>query len=96
VRELGIRRAIGATAADVMRLVLGDTARLLVYGLALGLVAAVALCQLLVGQLYGIRALDPATFVLVPVLVAMLTLAAAWLPARWAARVEPMTALREE
>ena len=95
-REIGIRMALGAQIADVMRLVLGQGVRLTLAGLALGLVAALALARLLAGLLYGVGVYDPATLLLVALLLGTVALLASYLPARRAARIDPLTALREE
>jgi len=92
--ELGIRMALGATARDVTRLVLGGAARLLVVGLGLGIPAALALAQLLRGLLYGVRATDLLTLVGTALLLAAVALLASAIPARRATRVDPLTALR--
>jgi predicted permease len=95
-REIGIRMALGARAADVQWLILAQNARPLVIGLVLGLVLGAAAARLLRGYLFGISSSDPATFLGVTVLLGLCGLVAAWLPARHAARVDPMTALRSE
>jgi putative ABC transport system permease protein len=93
--ELGIRIALGATRAGVIRLVLRESAAMVAAGVALGLLGATALTRLLAGQLYAIAPLDPATFAAVPVALTLVALLASYLPARRAARVSPMEALRE-
>jgi ABC-type antimicrobial peptide transport system permease subunit len=95
-REIGIRVALGATRADVLRLVLGQSAKLSGVGLVLGLAGAIAGGRLLSGMLYGIRPTDPATLIMVPLLLAAVALAASYLPARRAARVDPTRTLRDE
>ena len=95
-RELGIRVALGARAADVLRLVAADGARVLAVGTVVGLLLAAALAQALGRWLFGVGALDPVTFLGVPLLIAVVVVVAAWLPARRALRVEPLTALRAE
>lgn len=94
-REIGIRIAIGAGCGDVRRWVLLLAARPVGWGLAIGLVAAFGLGPLLESQLVGVGGRDPVTFVVVPVVLAAASLAAAWLPARRAMLVEPVTALRD-
>jgi predicted permease len=94
--ELGVRMAIGARPRDILRLVLGGGMRLIAIGAALGLVGAGAMAQLLRTQLFGISAGDPLTFVVVVAVIAVAALIACWLPARRAARVAPMVALRSE
>ena len=95
-REIGIRVALGATRADVLRLVLGQSAKLSGVGLVLGLAGAIAGGRLLSGLLYGIKPTDPATLIMVPLLLAAVALAASYLPARRAARVDPTRTLRDE
>lgn len=95
VRELGIRMAIGAGRRDVLQLVLRQGMTLVVLGLALGLAGAYALTRLLTGLLFGVEATDPLSFVGVPAVLALVTLAACWLPARRAASLDPLAALRD-
>ncbi len=93
--ELGIRVALGATRAAVVRLVLREGAAMVEAGVALGLLGAMALTRLLAGQLYVVAPVDPLTFTAVPAALALVALLATFLPARHAARVSPMEALRE-
>jgi putative ABC transport system permease protein len=95
-REIGIRMALGARAADVLRLAIGQGLKPVGVGLALGMAAAFAACRLLESQLYGVRPNDPVTFAVVPLVLATAALAACWWPARRAARVDPVVALRSE
>ena len=95
-RELGLRVALGAQAADVRRMVLGEGARLAGLGLGLGVAGALAARQLLASQLFGVAPTDLATFAGVVGLLAAVALAACYLPARRATRVDPLTALRAE
>ncbi len=95
-RELGVRQALGATAADLIRLVLGEGVRLGVLGLTVGLLLALGLVRLLSSQLYDVSPLDPGVYAGVSALLLGAVLAACWLPARRAARTDPMTVLREE
>ncbi|WP_163869870.1 ABC transporter permease [Myxococcus eversor] len=93
-RELGIRMALGARPGDVLRLVLGQGARLAGVGIALGLMGSLALSRLLTSQLHGITATDPLTFGAVATLFAVIALLACWFPARRATRVDPLVAMR--
>jgi putative ABC transport system permease protein len=94
--EIGIRRALGARAGDVMRMVLGRAMLLAAGGLIAGLLASLALTRILSGLLYHVSATDPWTFVGVAILLAAVALFAGLVPARRAMRVDPMVALREE
>jgi putative ABC transport system permease protein len=95
-REIGIRVALGAGLADVRWLVVSDGIRLSVTGLTVGLLGALALSRLMRALLYGIEVYDPLTFAGVAVLLGAVALVACWLPARQAARVDPMVAMRAD
>jgi predicted permease len=95
-REIGIRMALGATQQNILSLILRKGMTLALSGVALGLAAAFALTQLLRSQLFGINATDPATFVAIAVLLAGIALFASYIPARRAARIDPMISLRSE
>lgn len=95
-REIGIRMAVGAQKTQVLALIVRQGMKLVATGAALGTLAAVALNRTLTHRLYEITPTDPVTFALVPLLLAAVALAACWLPARRAARVDPMEALRCE
>ena len=95
-RELGIRLALGATARAVLRLVLQQGLLVAGAGIALGLVASVALTRVLRSLLFGIGALDPLTLASVCGLLAAAAVLACWLPARRAARVDPLVAMKAE
>jgi putative ABC transport system permease protein len=95
-REIGIRVALGALPADVLRMVVRQGMVLIAGGLALGLTAALLLTRLMEGLLYGVGARDPLTFLAVPLLLTLVALAACWLPARRASQTDPMIALRAE
>jgi predicted permease len=93
-REIGIRLALGAARATVVRMVLLDGLRLTLAGVAIGIAGALALTRLLSGLLFGVSAFDPATFAAIAVLLSAVALAACWVPARRAASVDPLVALR--
>jgi predicted permease len=93
-REIGIRSALGARRRDVLVLVMAQAARLAAVGAMLGIAGALVLTRVLAGQLYGVEATDPPTFAAVTVVLLLVALFAAWVPARRAARIDPMTALR--
>jgi ABC-type antimicrobial peptide transport system permease subunit len=94
--EIGIRMALGANPRDVVGLVVRQGALLALAGIAIGLAAAFALTRLLGGMLFEVSATDPATFAGIAGLLAAVALTAAYLPARRAARVDPVVALRAE
>jgi ABC-type antimicrobial peptide transport system permease subunit len=96
VREIGIRRALGAQYANVLRLVLGQSLILTAGGIGLGLAGAAAVTRSLRSLLFGLTPLDPATFVGVAALFAVVAIVAAYVPAHRATRVDPLVALRTE
>jgi ABC-type antimicrobial peptide transport system permease subunit len=95
-QEIGIRMALGARRSDVLRLVMAEGLRLTFIGLAVGVAAALPLTGLLRDLLFGVTPTDPATFVAVAALLGLVALAACYLPARRAMRVDPMVAIRAE
>jgi putative ABC transport system permease protein len=95
-REIGLRLALGARRADIYKLILGQGLRLVLAGLGVGLGGTLVSTRLLSGLLFGVTPTDPQTFAGVPLLLAAVTLLACYLPARRAARVDPMVALRYE
>jgi predicted permease len=94
--EIGVRVALGAQRRDVLRLVLGQAARMTFIGVAIGLGAALGLTQLMKSMLYGVSASDPLTFAVVAIVLTLVALAACYIPARRAMKVDPMIALRYE
>lgn len=94
--EIGLRVALGASRADVARLVAGQGLRLVLAGLLLGLTAAAAGSRLLAGFLFGVSPLDPLSFGAAAVVLTGVALLASWLPARRALRIEPTLALRHD
>jgi len=94
--EIGIRMALGAASSDVLGMVVGQGMRLVLIGLGLGLAGAWALSRVLTSQLYEVTSRDPATYAGVAGLLGIVALAATYLPARRALRVDPMISLRSE
>ena len=94
--EIGIRMALGAAQSAIFRLVVGQAMTLVGISLALGLIGAFGATHLLNSLLYGVRSWDPLTFVAIVFLISIVAFLAAWLPARRAARVDPVVALRTE
>jgi len=95
-REIGIRMAMGAEAGKVQRLVLGEGLKVAGVGLVIGVAGALALTGILESMLFNIDARDPVSFAAGPVMLTAVAVAACWLPARRATRLDPVTVLREE
>ena len=94
VQELGIRWALGARPVDIMRLVIGQGLGLTIAGTMIGMAAALALTRVLKSLLFHVSATDPVTFGAIALMFIMVALAATWIPARGATRLDPMAALR--
>jgi predicted permease len=94
--EIGVRMVFGALPMNIFRLVIGRGLRLSVTGIALGLIAALGLTQVMIGILVEVKPTDPFTFAAIAALFILITVIASWLPARRAARLDPNTAIREE
>ena len=95
-RELGIRVALGATRSDVLRLVMREVVLMTALGVAIGLPAALALCQVIRSVLFGLTSYDPLALIFATVLLVFVTFLSGLLPAHWATRIDPMVALRCE
>ena len=94
--EIGVRMALGAQENNVLRLVLGQGLLLTLAGVAVGMAGALGTTPLIRAELFGIGSADPATYLALTVLLAAVAMAAGWVPARRATRVNPMVALRYE
>jgi ABC-type antimicrobial peptide transport system permease subunit len=95
-REIGVRIALGASRRDVLKLVVGDGARLAVLGVGIGTLGALGLTRLIASQLYNVSATDHEVFLGLALLLIAIALLACWLPARRAAKLDPMIVLRSE
>jgi putative ABC transport system permease protein len=95
-REIGVRMAFGARSSHVLKLVIGDGLTLAAAGVAIGLAAALALTRLMKSLLFDVSATDPMTFFAIALLLMFVAVLACYLPARRAAKVDPMTALRRD
>jgi len=94
--EIGVRVALGAQRRDVMAMVVWQGMTMTVAGTAIGVAASAALARLMSSLLFGVSAVDPATFVAIPLLLMAVALAACYVPARRAMRVDPLQTLRSE
>jgi putative ABC transport system permease protein len=94
--EIGIRMALGAQPGDVLRMILRQGMGVVFAGIAVGLAGAFYLTRFMVTQLYSVHPIDAATFIAIPMLLAIVALAASYFPARRAMRVDPVIALRYE
>jgi putative ABC transport system permease protein len=94
--EIGVRMAFGASGRSIFRLVVGQGMRLAALGIAIGLFAAFAVTRVMQSMLVGVSATDPLTFVAITALFVVVAMLACWIPARRAARLDPLVALREE
>jgi ABC-type antimicrobial peptide transport system permease subunit len=95
-RELGVRMALGAQTADVLKLILTHGLKLALLGVGIGLLLAFALTRWMESLLFGVRPTDPLTFMVIAVGLTLVALVACWIPARRAARVDPLVALRSD
>jgi predicted permease len=93
-REVGVRLALGAQPAALLKMIVGQAAKLAGIGVAIGLVAALPIAPLLDSQLYGVASFDPTTFIVVPVALLVIAALAALIPARKAMQIDPLAALR--
>jgi putative ABC transport system permease protein len=94
--ELGIRMALGAQQVDVLKLVIQNGLKIVITGVAIGLIGACILTRVLSNLLYGTSVIDPSTFVSMPLLFILLALLASYFPARRATKLDPIIALRSE
>jgi ABC-type antimicrobial peptide transport system permease subunit len=94
--EIGVRMAMGAERRDVLKLILGHGLKLALIGVAIGIAGSFALTRLIAGFLYDVKPTDPLTFTAVGLVLTAVALAASYLPARRATKIEPMSALRHE
>jgi ABC-type antimicrobial peptide transport system permease subunit len=95
-REVGIRIALGATVRDVRRLILGQTLRPVVVGMAIGLAVAAGAARVLQSVLFGVSPFDPVAYLGAPLVMTAVAVLATWLPTRQALQADPVTTLRSE
>jgi ABC-type antimicrobial peptide transport system permease subunit len=95
-REIGVRLAMGAQREDVLRMILRRAAWLTGMGVCVGMLMAFGLARGEANLLYGVRPDDPLVFAAITTLIVAIAMLASWIPARWAARIDPMVALRDE
>jgi putative ABC transport system permease protein len=95
-QEIGIRAALGAARHNLVRMVVGDGLKLASFGVVIGLAAAAMATRLMSSLLFGVRALDPATFLLTALVLTVVAVLATYIPARRAAHIDPMAALKYE
>lgn len=93
-REVGVRLALGAEPSQLLKMIVGQAAKLAAIGVAIGIAVALPMAPLLDSQLYGVQSFDPMTFIIVPIVLVMIAALAAVVPARKAMRIDPLAALR--
>lgn len=96
IHEIGVRIAMGAQPRDIIRLVVGQGLKFALWGIIIGLLASFALTRLMASLLYNVSATDPFTFIIVGMILALTAMVAAYIPARRAASIDPILALRAE